>query len=351
MKHTSTVLTLAAASPIWPGRWETFWWARRALRNELWGFRFHYPIEVVPVATPDALHYHIHSEHLFFDVMELDDGGVPIQRGRVFGAAYNPSYVAWYGLVRLAGALRGGDPDGRAAFLRQIEWLASHAVRRCDGAVVWHYDFDWIEDACTLRAPWISAMAQGLIMSALVRGHRMTGDAHLLELAGAATKVFDQAVDAGGVRTQEDGHVLYEEYPGLPPPRVLDGFLFSLLGLHDVFVETGAPEVRRLFTEGINGLRHALPFWNYRDRWSLYGARRYLCPPHYHMLNRALLVSLARLSGEPLLDRYARMWDPVRLTAADRTALLAVFIWAKNRTRLAHHLTLRSKRAAAQASA
>ncbi len=335
---------LVARPRPWPGPLSGVWWTARALRNELWGFRFDFPVEFV--AAPGPLEYYIYSERLFFDVMDLDAGGVPVHRGRVFGRTYTPSYVAWYGLMRLARALRGADPGGRDAFLTQVEWLVTHAVRRDDGAAVWHYDFDWIEGGHRLRAPWISAMAQGLAISALVRAHRLSGDARLIELAMAACRVFAQDVAAGGVRSEVEGCVLYEEYPGSPRPGVLDGFLFSLLGLHDLFVETQDAAVFRLLTEGIRGLVQALPRWNYRDRWSWYGAQAFLCPPHYNRLNGVLLASLAALCGEPALEHYARAWDPARLPWFDRAEVLLTFFLTKNRSRVRHHLARRLHRGA-----
>ena len=326
----------------WPGRLEPLWWAARALHNELWGFRVRYPVEpVIAAGGKDSLHYHVYSERLFFDAMELDVDGVAVQYGRTFGRAYNPAYVAWYGLMRLERGLRGGDLRGREAFLTQAEWLACHAVRRPDGAVVWHYPFDWMEGGGVLRAPWISAMSQGLAMSVLVRAHRLTQDSRLRDLARNACLVFEQDVAAGGVRTRDGGCVLYEEYPCVPPPRVLDGFLFSLLGLYDVFAETADGTALRLFKDGVGGLLRTLPSWNYADRWSWYGMRRFLCPPQYHALNRALLTSLARLVDEPILDQYARAWDSERLTLRDRAQVFAMFVYTKNRARVAHHRTAR----------
>src|SRR5439155_25834708 len=116
---------IAASARPWPGVGEPFWWAVRALRNELWGFRFDYPLEAVPAAGPKgSLHYHVYSERLFFDVMDLDAQGIPLQRSRLFGETYNPAYVAWYGLANLERALRGEDAAGESAFRKQVEGLA-----------------------------------------------------------------------------------------------------------------------------------------------------------------------------------------------------------------------------------
>ena len=234
--------------------------------------------------------------------------------------------------------LRGLDPAGCQTFLRQVEWLVANGIRRDDGALVWSYARDWQEGACLLRAPWICAMAQGLAISALVRGNRITGQESLLEIAHAATRVFEKNVEEGGVRTFEDGHTLYEEYPGYPLPRVLDGFLFSLLGLYDLAVHTADSAVFDLFAAGVDGLKHTLPFWDYRGIWSWYGSHGFLCPPHYNKLNGALLSVVGRLSGEPALEYYAQRWDPRRLTALGRAEIFVMFLLTKNRSRLRKYL-------------
>lgn len=326
----------------WPGALEPLWWAVRTLRSELWGFRFDFPIETVPAAGPrDSLHYYVYSDRLFFDVMELDAEGVPAQRHWSYGEGYNPAYVPWYGLVSLERHLRGLDPAGLQTLLTQVDWLVAHGVRRDDGAVVWHYPLDWWEGACLLKAPWISAMGQGLAISALVRGYRITGDQRLLDIGRAATRVFEKNVEEGGVRTFEDGHALYEEYPGFPLARVLDGFLFSLLGLYDLAVQTGDRAVLDLFADGMAGLKHTLPFWDYRGRWSWYGSHGYLCPPHYNKLNGALLAALAQVSGEPTVRQYAERWDPRRLGVQERAEVFLVFVLTKNRSRLRKYLRRR----------
>jgi D-glucuronyl C5-epimerase C-terminus. len=92
-------------------------------------------------------------------------------------------------------------------------------------------------------------MYQGVVISTLIRGYRINGDQALLDLSKRATIVFSQDIEKGGVRTYEKGGTLYEEYPAYPLPRVLDGFLFSLLGLYDLAIETGSPDIRRLFDE------------------------------------------------------------------------------------------------------
>lgn len=318
----------------WPGVLAPVWWMFTALRRELLGFRFDYPVDAVSAAGPrESLHYYVYSRRLFFDAMQQDAAGIPVHRSRTL-ETYNPAYVAWYALTSLERWLRGEDSDGRGTFLQQVEWLRSHAVERPDQSVVWPLTFDWQEGACVLKAPWISAMVQGLVISSLVRAHRLTGDKRLLDLSRGATRVFEQDIVDGGVRTVEGGAVMYEEYPGFPLSRVLDGSLFGLLGLYDLWVETNDPRSRELFTAGVTGLRQLLPAWDYNGKWSWYGSHGYLCPPQYNKLNGVLLESLARVAADATLARYAGAWNPTRLTPLGRAEVFVVFQYTKNRSRL-----------------
>ena len=310
------------------------WWAAKALRRELLEFRFDYPIQSIAEAGPSgSLHYYVYSDRLFFDAMERDRDGIPVHRSRTLHT-YNPAYVAWYGLISLERWLRGDNPAGRDVFMQQIAWLADHAWQRQDRSVVWPLTFDWQEGACFLKAPWISAMVQGLAISSLVRAHRITRDARFLDLCRGAARVFDTDIEHGGVRVVEGDGVMYEEYPGFPLPRVLDGFLFSLLGLYDLGTETDDSHISGLFAAGIRGLLRALPAWDYRGKWSWYGSHGYLCPPHYNKLNSVLLAALARLSGETTLQDFAAAWTPARRSALSRAHVFMVFQYTKNRSRL-----------------
>lgn len=310
-------------------------WAVRALRRELLGFRFGLPLEIVPDSFhKGALQYYVSSDHLFLDDLAFDRNGVAVKRYRGLGLQYNPLFVAWWGLLNLARYARQADLQGVRRFLVQVEWLRTTAVERPDGAVVWPCYFDWQEGHCRLRAPWISAMYQGVVISALVRAYRITGDRALLALCEKGALVFEKTIDQGGVRTVEHGHVLYEEYPGYPLARVFDGFLFSLLGLYDLQAETGEPRIRRLFDEGIAGLAATIEFWNYRNKWSWYGSHGYLCPAHYHKLNGVLLAALGNLTGNETLRRYAALWDVKALSLADKLEIFLVFTITKNWARI-----------------
>jgi heparosan-N-sulfate-glucuronate 5-epimerase len=313
----------------------TLAWAVRAARREFLGYRFDYPVETVEkAALPGSLHYHVSSDRLWLDNLETDHDGIARKLYRVHGYQYNPLFVAWWGFVNLHRHLDRPDERSLQAFLTQVQWLKSHAVHRPDGATVWPCYFDWQEGRCRLRSPWISAMYQGVVISALIRAYRMTGDREFLSLCECGARVFEKPVEDGGVRTIENGKVLYEEYPGYPLPRVLDGFMFSLLGLYDLYTETRDVHWLDLFSAGVAGLVANLGLWDYRSKWSWYGSHGYLCPPHYHKLNYLLVGLLGDLAGEKSLTRRAALWDGRTKGILDKIEIYLVYVVTQNAARI-----------------
>jgi len=322
--------------------------AVRAVRKEVLQFSFHYPLDIEGSAGPkESLPYYFYSDKLAWEAMRMDAKGVPQTWYRQTGSTYWPAYVAWYGLVNLGHYLRRNDSKYLDIFLKQVDWLEANAVVRPDGAVVWPMNFDYMVGQLRLKSPWISAHAQGFAISALVRGWRVTRRPRLLELLAGSARIFSLTVPENGIRITMDKRVLYTEVPGGRAPGILDGFMISLLGLYDLFVETGDSEVGRLLEEGVAGLKGTLPYWNYRDKWSWYHNRGYLCPPAYHYSHHLLLRILARLTDERVFAEYAARWEPARLSTLDRTEIYLAFLYTKNRCRLKHRTWSQTAKATA----
>ncbi len=310
-------------------------WLFDALREETLGFRFDQPVHLnLDAGQGGSLHYYLYNSAPTWSQLILDANHIALMYHRTVAPCYHPPYIAWWGLMNLEQHLRSENPQGLDVFLRQVDWLRDHAVRRLDGAVVWPSPMDeWMEGAY-LKAGWISGHTQGLVISALVRGHRIKADLEVTPLLMGAARVFHLSVDCGGIRTVCDGHVLYDECPGYRPPGILDGFMTSLLGLYDLFVETQDAGLLKLFSDGIAGLRHTLPRWDYRGKWSWYGSHAYLAPPLYHAYHCAQLRVLGALANEPAFAHYADTWSPRNLTPLGRHEILLMFVLTKNLSRL-----------------
>jgi hypothetical protein len=312
-------------------------YAASTLYFEVMKFRFDYPLRIVPEAGPrDSLNYYLYSDSLSWKAMRMDSNGIPREWERITGTVYRPDYIACYGLTNLGHYLRSGNQQHLDIFLKQLGWLEKHATIRADGAAVWTNDFDYREGPVFLKAPWLSANTTGFVISALVRGWRVTREPRLLDLLRRSSAIFELDYDRQGIRVPVDSYFLYTEKPGVPAPGIMDGFLRSLLGLYDLAIELEDPAVEGLFNQGIAGLKHVLPLWDFKNRWSWYGNRAYLCPPNYHCLNRLLLLVLARIAREPMFAKFAENWDPAKLSLLQRGEIYLQFLRTKNRSRIAN---------------
>jgi len=268
----------------------------------------------ITINEDSHLHYYLQSDSLFGvplkpygDHENFDTHGVPYTNYKWVGRQVNPFFITWWGLANL----RRGRIE---TFDKSIDWLHRHARER-KGARVWEYDFDWVEGYAILEAPWISAISQGLAISALIRSWRRYGRHHDLELAESAAEIFWEDIRKGGLLDVSEIGIFLEEYPAKPFPRVLDGFCFALLALHDLSLEIEKPnKYDVLLNRCLNTIENFLPFWDFNGWWSWYGREGFLCDIQYHTLNRVMLEILYRISGRKRLLEYARKWDPARLT-------------------------------------
>lgn len=168
-----------------------------------------------------------------------------------------------------------------------------------------------------LEAGWYSAMAQGQAMSLLVRAAHHSGDSRYLKAAVRATTLFSVNATRGGVRTYfPGGLVWYEEYPTDPSLFVLNGFIYSLLGLYDLkeFSLGSSNNSGYLYEDGMKSLKKLLPL--YDTGWgSLYDLRHFtthVAPNRarwdYHTTHITQLLLLASIDPDPVISSTAQRW-------------------------------------------
>lgn len=120
-----------------------------------------------------------------------------------------------------------------------------------------------LSEFAELKQGWYSAMGQGHAISLLARAYyHSNGDAKYLRAAINGLKPFRVPSRQGGVLAKYMGkYEWYEEYPTTPASYVLNGFIYSLLGLYDL--NATAPknlsrEAGLLFEQGMISLKKML---------------------------------------------------------------------------------------------
>lgn len=120
-----------------------------------------------------------------------------------------------------------------------------------------------LSEFAELKQGWYSSMGQGHAISLLARAYyHSNGDAKYLRAALNGLKPFRIPSRQGGVLAKFMGkYEWYEEYPTTPASYVLNGFIYSLLGLYDlnaIAPKNLSREAGLLFDQGMISLKKML---------------------------------------------------------------------------------------------
>lgn len=236
----------------------------------------------------------------------IDSSGVPWVRRD--GRSYDAIITAQYALANMI-ACKRGEQGRREVARRQLDWLVATQEREGEWAGCWlmahdNAKYPW------LRAPWTSSMASGNAMSALLRGWQLFGDDRYRQAARSAYHALHLAGRRRRLTDDRDGELWYEEYPAEPPLRVLNGHVYTLLGVLDYARAFGDEEAHaRWRRAALTALAHLedfdLGYWSaYELRWREPAAVHYQKNIHVPQLR-----ILAQLTGEAGFTVVADRWE------------------------------------------
>ena len=236
----------------------------------------------------------------------FDPQGVPVRGTRV-KPLYNYTTVCAYALAHWNLYLNAQD-SALPTFLAMANWLVQQQTD--DGAWYYHCDGDY-----GVRAPWVSAMAQGEALSVLARAWTVTGNTRHCSSGGRALTLFEKEVDNGGVvRWLQTDSPFYEEFPSQVPSCALNGFIYALFGLFDwaSVIEDGRAE--ELFVRGVRTLCAWLPRYDlgYWSSYDLYPGCVHAASFAYHDLHIAQLRALSVISRQSELAERSARWQGYR---------------------------------------
>lgn len=201
-------------------------------------------------------------------------------------------------------------------FLAAAKWFLRHQNEQGNWPITVKRT---VIDGVTLLPDWYSAMAQGQAISLLTRAYLYTKDQAYLSAALRATTLFRvKSKDKGVLTTFMNQYPWYEEYPTSPSLLVLNGFIYSLLGLHDLKLTASpqhATDAAELFDQGMRSLKVLLPLYD-SGSGSFYDLRHvtmHITPNlarwDYHTLHVSLLYFLASIDPDPVFRTTAIRWE------------------------------------------
>jgi len=218
----------------------------------------------------------------------------------------SPVRVAQYALDNFNIFLSNGSQKSLEIFLLQCDWLVENQKLG-----IWYYNFDFPYQS--MKDPWYSAMAQGQCISALLRAYQLTNNIKYMDASKKAFECFKLPVDNNGVACKDGQGIWFEEYPHvlLSPSHVMNGHIFALFGLWDLYRVNNDPEVFRLFQEGVNSLKHNLSSYD-MGFWVLYDLKSdSILTKNYLLIEIEQLKVLYSITKEPLFSDYAIKWQHI----------------------------------------
>ncbi|XP_034102399.1 D-glucuronyl C5-epimerase B [Drosophila albomicans] len=251
---------------------------------------------------------------------------IDVQKGIVMGDKRSPLKVRRSDLEVLSIAFLGigfydnltlSTSDHLAHFYDAAEWFVHNQDTKTGG---WTNPVRRsLNGFAELRPGWISAMGQGHAISVLARAYwHSGGDSRYLKAASLGLQPYRIYSRDGGVLAQfMDKYYWYEEYPTTPPSFVLNGFIYSLLGLYDL--NSTAPgkiarEAGKLFAQGMHSLKKMLLLYDtgsgtsYDLRHLSLGVAPNLARWDYHATHVNQLLLLATIDTDPLIAQTAERW-------------------------------------------
>ena len=153
-------------------------------------------------------------------------------------------------------------------------------------------------------------MAQGEAISLLVRMSQATRNEALLHRAREAARFLSVDVSERGVRRIDaNGDVWFEEYPSSEPSLVLNGFIYTMFGLWDLWRVTRDEKTRSLFDQCVVTLRNNLHKYD-TGYWSLYDQQKSELVRYYYQKNVHVpqMAVLHRLTGLQTFEDYRARW-------------------------------------------
>lgn len=235
---------------------------------------------------------------------------IPVPGSSVTYVYYAGQGIQFQPVTTLLRLLEGSDEDFLEA-IGELEGLFADRFHHGKRFKVLEYYFEWEGH----EGPWISSMAQGLALETVARAYKLTEDARYLALGAKLLEAFYVPWDSGGFRST-DAHAgwWYLEFSYTDKPRVLNGFLYSLLGLHAYYDLTGDAKAEELLARGLIEVEqhladYDLPLEDHADAgWSKYSLTHGTASLDYHLTHLVLLSKLNLATGSPVLAEYHQRW-------------------------------------------
>jgi hypothetical protein len=267
----------------------------------------------------------------------VDAKGIPFvyykeQNGIAAGKQYNATIVSNYALAYYQDYLKSKDEAIKQKFFNCGEWLSSNLTEK-DGYAL--YLFGWRQPWYpSVGVPYTSGMTSGRAIEVFTAAHKLNPTASFLQDASKLVKGFYISIDSGGFTYKEPYGWWYEEIAdsGKQTPRILDGHIFAILGLHAYFATTKNDTAAYALLQGLNVLKHYLPAYDAPNEKIYYDVYKKVADKKYHRILTAQMKQLYEATKDPVFLQYYNKWNaPLKrwyvLRIVEQRNISGIILW------------------------
>jgi heparosan-N-sulfate-glucuronate 5-epimerase len=264
-----------------------------------------------PVRT--ALYNIINDSVPVYSAEYVDEKGIPYVdyktlNGVTAGKQYNATIVCNYALDYYNAFQKLGDSALLLNFFHCTGWLAAHfAVKGDHASYIFNWRQPWYD---SVGVPYTSGMTSGLAIKVFVFAYRLTGNSEYLNHAELLMRGYYVPIQTGGFTYRDKDGWWYEELADsfMHTPRILDGHIFAVTGLHSLTEATQNDSAVYLFRKGVAALKNRLPSYDIGNGWSFYDAYHLPADRKYHHILTGQMKELYELTKDESFAKYYRKW-------------------------------------------
>lgn len=213
--------------------------------------------------------------------------------------------ICQYGIINYDLFLKTKSNEYLEKFKYNLDWIKNN-VTYINNLPYWNYEYDLDEH----KAPWSSGMSQGLVISLLVRGFVFFNDKTYLDLAILASKTLSRPIHEGGFKYNYDNFKCWFEESNTNN-HILNGHIYALFGIFDIYRCTKSSEHYKLFTSGLNDIKENikkfdLGFFSSYDAFSKEYANN-----SYHSIHIVQFEILYEISNDDFFKFISAKWKKI----------------------------------------
>lgn len=221
---------------------------------------------------------------------------------------FNPVLIIQLGLISLDLLLTNKNNEYESQLLNCLKWLDDNKILKDDACF---FVVNEPNQQYALPGKWISGMYQGQAMSLYLRAFQYFNNIKYLFDAERLYNSFKYGINEGGfMRRDKHNCIWFEEYPTKQPSFVLNGFIYAMFGILDLYRVTKRDDVKELWDECVHTLEvnlHKYDVWY----WSVYDQLKKQLVSYYYQKNVhiPLMKIMYALTDKPIFDKYAKKWE------------------------------------------